>query len=360
MRLVWPARWYDGQTPVAREVTVVVSPHGVKAITDEGMAGEWGWHELRQPPRAQAGDPVRLEPEDTADAALLIDDEAFLDVIRELAPEQSGRFAPAIRRRKRQIAGIVAASILAAGALYFGIIPFLADRLAARVPVSWEEELGREVMETLTLGESRCQAPAAAAAVNGIVARLAAARPSPYRFDVTIVNGDMVNAFAGPGGKIVVYRGLLNATGSPEELAAVLAHEMEHVYGRHGTRIMLRQIPLKVLAASLTGDAGSANRVAGALGSLGMLRYQRVHEEEADAAGVELLVAAGIDPRGMPAFFRSLQNRTGDVPGLLRYLSTHPRTAERIARLDRLTAAAPAGEPLPNRSDWNRVRSSCN
>lgn len=359
MRLVWPARWYDGTTPVAREVTVVVSPQGVKAIGDDGVAGEWEWHELRQPPRLQSGDPVRLEPAYASDEALLIEDEAFLDTIRDLAPAEARRFAPATRRRVRRITAILAATAAAAGALYFAVIPFLADRMATRVPVAWEEELGRETMESLTLGFARCEAAPANDALNGMVRRLAAARPSDYRFNAVIVNSDAVNAFAAPGGHIVVYRGLLGATGSPEELAGVLAHEMQHVYGRHGTRLMLRQIPLQVLTASITGETRSAGRVVNALGSLGMLRYQREHEADADSSGVALLVAAGIDPRGMGAFFRTLRESAGEEPGVLRYLSSHPQTTDRIGRIDRWAASAPPGTPLLPGRDWRAIRSSC-
>lgn len=356
MKLVWPARYYDGQTPVARDVTVVLSPDGIKAITDEGVAGQWEWFELEQPPRLQATDPVRFEPSGAGGEAILVEDPALLDAIAGIAPERSRRLAPSWRRRRWRAVALIAGIVAGAGTLYLWVIPFLADRTAARVPLAWEEELGEQVMGTLTEGVRRCESTALASALDTIVAQLAAAQPSRYRFRVRVVDRSDVNAFAAPGGYMVVFTGLIKASQSAEELAGVLAHEMQHVYQQHGTRTLLRQIPLRLLASSLSGDIGPA---AGIAGTLGALRYQREHEEDADRRGLDLMIAAGMDPRGMPSFFRTLQRQSADMPGTLRYLSSHPRTADRISRLDALAGAAPAATPLLPGTDWLALRERC-
>jgi len=107
-------------------------------------------------------------------------------------------------------------------------------------------------------------------------------------------------------------------------------------------------------------DAGLAGHVAGAAATLGSLRYGRQAEEAADREGMRMLQRARVDPRGMVTFFGRLQERVGDVPRVAAYLSTHPRTEARIARLEGLAAAATyAAEPLMDAEAWEDLRRAC-
>jgi predicted Zn-dependent protease len=94
--------------------------------------------------------------------------------------------------------------------------------------------------------------------------------------------------------------------------------------------------------------------------ALGALRYSRQNEEEADAEGLRMLLAAGVDPAGMLAFFEVLQKQGGEVPGVLAYLSTHPSTAGRIETLKALAAQAPRAPVrlLPD-YDWRDITQIC-
>jgi Zn-dependent protease with chaperone function len=87
---------------------------------------------------------------------------------------------------------------------------------------------------------------------------MAAAPGSPYHVRLLVADSPVVNAFAAPGGRIVVFRGLLEKTGRPEELAGVLAHEMQHVVLRHPLEAILRQISLRALAAVLSARRRSS------------------------------------------------------------------------------------------------------
>ncbi len=143
-----------------------------------------------------------------------------------------------------------------------------------------------------------------------------------------------------PGGYIVVNRGLLEKTETPEELAGVLAHEVQHVVQRHATRALFREMSVRILLASLTGDANGLGQALSAAGKLGGLRYQRGDEEAADRDGMKMLQAARIDPSGMISFFRRLAREGQRGPQAPAYLSTHPQTADRILQLERLAAQA--------------------
>jgi predicted Zn-dependent protease len=243
-------------------------------------------------------------------------------------------------------------------AVYFWVLPALGGLLALRVPVEWERELGDAVADELAPADALCDDPTLVAAVDGIVRRLTASLPgSPYEFRVSIVDDTLVNAFAAPGGRIMVMSGLIRSASSPEELAGVLAHELQHVELRHGTRALMRALPLQA-AMSVVG--GSADGTAALVGTLGVLRYARGDESEADREGMRLLLAAGIDPRGMITFFDTLSVRTEATPAALTYFSTHPATEERRTRLTDLAAeatAAPAPIALPE--EWSVVRARC-
>jgi predicted Zn-dependent protease len=227
------------------------------------------------------------------------------------------------------------------------------------VPVSAEEKLGQLVVSQMggvPEKELLAKDPATYHALDAIVQTMAKAHPSPYTFRVTVAETEDVNAFAAPGGYVVVNRGLLKRTRRPEELAGVLAHEMQHVYQRHATRNLFRQLGIQAILTALTGDAGTLGTAVGMAGQFGGLSYQRRDEAEADAEGMKLVLAAKLDPKGMIAAYEMLDRDAPDVPEGLGFLSTHPGTKERIASLRGLAADA-RYEPMPLLPDlpWKQI-----
>nr|MBI3612912.1 M48 family metallopeptidase [Nitrospirota bacterium] len=104
-----------------------------------------------------------------------------------------------------------------------------------RIPTEWEQPIGEAARSQFLAGQTVVKEGPAVAALQEITKRLAdAASGNPYKFEVTVVRSDIVNAFALPGGYVVVFTGLLKKAESPEEVAGVLAHELNHVLLRHG------------------------------------------------------------------------------------------------------------------------------
>lgn len=238
----------------------------------------------------------------------------------------------------------------------------MASLAAPRVPVAWEERLGEAVIAHVAPVERRCADSGHASALDKIVATLTAPlRERPYTFRVIVVDDPVINALAAPGGFIVVFRGLLEQTRSAEELAGVLAHEAQHILLRHSTRAVLEHASTGLLVAALTGDVTGAMSYGLESGRvLGLLRYSRRNEEEADRAGMQMLLASGIDPSGMITFYELLRKRAGEVPTPLTYLSTHPSPGDRIEKLKALAGASPTRfvKLLPD-SDWREVQKLC-
>lgn len=261
-------------------------------------------------------------------------------------------------RRLLALAGAAAAILVA---LYVWVLPALAARVAARIPLEWEEELGADLVDAIAPVDTRCTEPERVEALERIVQRLVESNDvGPYVFRVTIVDDTLVNAVAAPGGYIVVFQGLLEQAEAPEVVAGVLAHEIQHVVQRHGMTAVLQSLPMILAATVISGGDEMAGSLLGATATLGALRYRRGDETDADREGLAMLRAARIAPEGMIGFFAALAESEGRASALTTYLSTHPRSEDRMEALRTLAAERPyAAEPLLAGFDWSRVRSPC-
>ncbi|HEY8537981.1 MAG TPA: M48 family metallopeptidase, partial [Steroidobacteraceae bacterium] len=154
---------------------------------------------------------------------------------------------------------------------------------------------------------------------------------SKYRYRFHVAKNDTINAFAVPGGIIVVHTGLISATRRPEELAGVLAHEVQHVELRHSLQAMIKDLGLRGLWSLVTGDLGGSLVGRAAL-ELTSLSFSRAAETQADDKGFDTLLEAGIDPRGMADFFAIMRERERGVAPPP-FMSTHPASDAREAVL---------------------------
>jgi Zn-dependent protease with chaperone function len=233
--------------------------------------------------------------------------------------------------------------------LFFAFRGELLDAVVARIPVAQEQRLGDQLWALQARQLKLIEGNAANQVVADIGARLVAATPTPYTYRFHLVDDPSINAFAMPAGYIVVHRGLIARAASAEELAGVLAHEIEHVEGRHSLRGMLQALGLSALWMAVSGDVGGG-LAAEWIRHLAAMQFSRQQEEAADSGGYARLLQAGIDPRGMASFFDRLAGAAGEPPQALSLLSTHPASSERSARLKQLLSTAPVLPPLAY--DW--------
>jgi predicted Zn-dependent protease len=182
-----------------------------------------------------------------------------------------------------------------------------------------------------------------------------------YRFAV-VASGD-VNAFALPGGFVFVNAGAMLAAETEGELAGVLAHEIAHVALRHGTnhasKAYLARAGLGVVQAVTGGEETRVGKFVSTLGSAGaelvFLRFSRASETQADLEGARLLAEAGYDPREMVSFFSRLKDRGVERPR--EFLSDHPHPEERVAALERRSAAlAPEARERAGSQEFRRMK----
>jgi predicted Zn-dependent protease len=171
-----------------------------------------------------------------------------------------------------------------------------------------------------------------------------------YPVSITVVESKEMNAFAIPGGHIVVYDAILDQMKTPEELAALLGHEASHIALRHSLRNVFRSMARQMFIAIIAGDqSGIVSVVVNNADALKGLQYSRSLETEADDNGLQLMEKSNINPQGMRRLMQMLQKESGaGEPSA--FLSTHPVFKDRIqhieTRLKQLPAITTANDSL--------------
>ncbi len=276
-----------------------------------------------------------------------------LSVPLERAAEQVRR----VRQRHRMAWGIGGTILLVLVlGLWFGS-DLLVERAVDRIPIEWEQKLGESAYRDFLAQQETIKEGSAVVAVKEMTHRLTEQVPNtPYRFEITVVKSDVVNAFALPGGYIVVFTGLLKKADNPDEVAGVLAHELNHVLQRHGLERIVKQLGLIAVVSIVLGNPPGLGGVMKQLGvELMALKFGRAQETEADVTGIQLLHRAKINPEGMITFFQRLAEKDD---GRVEWLSTHPMSSARAEHLKARLAELPMQTPTPFTFDWAAVRTS--
>jgi beta-barrel assembly-enhancing protease len=247
--------------------------------------------------------------------------------------------------------GILGLLVAAIAGLWFAKNPMV-RAVASKVPAEWEQKLGDTAFAQVSLGSKFITDDAIKKQLDQLAAPLLAVVPQDrYQFKLHIIEHASLNAFALPGGNVALHTGLLLAAESPEEVLGVLGHELSHVTRQHGMRAMVEGLGLYAIVTTFFGDAsGLAAILVNNAPFLLTQKFSRDHEREADEQGFRYLEAAKLNPRGLLTFFEKMRREEeklkeklpgGEALDALSFLSTHPATAERMARLEKLLAESP-------------------
>jgi Zn-dependent protease with chaperone function len=238
-------------------------------------------------------------------------------------------------------------------ALVIGAALKVPEWVAPFVPKSWEAKMGDAMVGDL--GGRICHTPAGDKALAKLVSALEA---DPSDLHVMVANIDMVNAAALPGGKVLLFNGLVREAKSADEVAGVLAHEIGHVRERHVMQSLLRQLGLSALMGGLDGAAGSG------INTIVSMGYSREAEREADDWSIAALRRAAIAPDDTAKFFAKLAKAEKAIGGdtensLIGYISSHPMSAQRrdifAGSRDKSIDYRPALTP----EEWAALKSMC-
>lgn len=228
---------------------------------------------------------------------------------------------------KGALISIVILSAIAA-LIYFVILPSIASYVAGKIPVSTEIALGNKFYESF-IGDSEIDAEKSKL-LNDFAQKIDFETKYPLKF--TVVKDKQVNAFALPGGNVVVFSGILEKIKSTEELAALLSHEVTHVKERHSLKGLARSLAGSLLISVVFGDTGALGSVlANQADDIYQLGFSRGMEKEADLEGLQIMNHNHLDPRGMVHLMERLQEEEQKQGSkMFAYLDSHPMTEERI------------------------------
>ncbi len=324
--------YYDGRTPAA--VPARMEFAGPEAILIAGQTTRrYAAALLSVSPRIGRADRFIALPDG---GQFQCPDQPFLDSLPQASPSE-GPVAWLEERWGVALAGIaIIACLLGAG--YFYGLPAAAERVAARIPVETEQTLGQHAVTWLD--EQKWFRPTELAlnkqsSIRDGFDRLRSGLPlkNYYHLEFRASRALGANAFAFPGGTIVITDDMVKAANSEEEILAVLAHEIGHVELRHTMRSLLQNSAVAVAAAAVTSDAASLGvAVAGLPVLLARTKYSREFEAAADEFAFKLLKQKGYSPLAFASIMERLAIKYEQDEKMFVYVSTHPVTADRMRR----------------------------
>lgn len=368
-----PATFFDGHSAQRHPVNVSVNRDGTGLVIDKQSPGGtplvWPLDRLRALSdqananiltltlHAQTEDETPRDP-----ARLILSDPQWVAWVRQNAPKLAKRDTRPGTARK--ILSRTALAIVAIGFIVFAILPRMSDFLAERMPLETEIRFGKAVVAQMErfLGGSKsgglvCTNPAGLEALKKMKARLITGQDLQYDLNLSVLDHSMVNAFAAPGGNVVLIRGLLEKADTADEVAAVLAHEIGHVEARDPTRLTLRAAGSAGILSIILGDV-SGGTIIGILGDrLLQTSYTRQAEAEADAFALRMMNAADISTAGMAGFFDRIGKADGaDFP---EYLSSHPASQRRADRARSNADGQSNTSPVLSDAEWQSLKTIC-
>lgn len=219
--------------------------------------------------------------------------------------------------------------------------------VARMIPASVEQRLGAVMIGDF--GRKGCSSPAGDAALEALVRRIDRADPT---LEVHVVKLPMVNAVTLPGGRIVIFDGLIAAARSPDEVAGVIGHEIGHVRHHDVMESLLRQLGLSVLLGGLEGHVG------GYTNAVLATAYSRGAEARADSYAITLLDEAKVSPLPTAAFFTRLGGKSDQAERMFAYVASHPVSADRAARF-RAAAKGTGYAPSLDATQWAALKGIC-
>ena len=225
-----------------------------------------------------------------------------------------------------------------------------------------EIALGKQLAQQVERTSKIVNDPVISEYVNRIGQNLVRNSDAKVPFTIKVIEDPTVNAFALPGGFFFVQTGLILKADNEAELAGVMAHEIAHVAARHGTRQATRGEIAQLATIPLIFMGGAAAygiyEASGILIPMGMLKFSRTFESEADYLGVQYMYKTGYDPTAFVDFFEKIQTLEKRKPGTIgKAFSTHPPTDDRIAKTQKqLAELKPRPEYVVTTSEFNDVK----
>ena len=249
----------------------------------------------------------------------------------------------------------IAIFVSIAGSVYFLLLPKIAEYAASQIPIEAEVELGKQFYDSFVGGmeidKERTKE------LQAFAKKMDFQTEYPLKF--TVVKDKQVNAFALPGGNIVVFDAILAKMKTPEELAALLSHEVTHVKDRHSLKGLARGLAGSMVVSVLIGDMNAiGNLLVSQASNIYELGFTRDMEKEADLEGLEIMYHNNLDPKGMINLMERLheEEKKYGVDKMPAYLNSHPLTKERIDYISKESKGHSGKKNVELEEIWEKIK----
>lgn len=350
------AKYYDGKIPVSRPVTWEVKQDLLIVTLDNGTRlPSWELKDL-------------VQDEDTNTAYVILN--TATNERLEMEEEPIG-LPPALFKRKKVslkpklFAGVVVGIILLIVGLW-QLTPVVSRYVAGKIPAEQEKYLAEKLLAEVHKDLPACRPnDKGRRAFAKLMKRVYPLYPGEKAedLDISVVDVQVENAFTFPGGKIVIFDGLIKSSESPEELAGVLAHEIGHAKERHILQKIVQTLSFTFIFQFISGDFSSAFAIdPSTLLGVGTLSFDRGMESEADLRAKERLIRSQLRSDGLVTFFERQEKKYGSLKvaktmKTMNFLSTHPGNEDRVKFFKQPSVHKTL--PLLSAVEWKDLKSYC-
>ncbi|MBJ7414099.1 MAG: M48 family metallopeptidase [Niveispirillum sp.] len=321
----------------------------------------WNWRDVAPVPGPFADDRLRLGLSADAHAVLAVAD---ADRLLTLA-HGAGMVQPVHRehrqRRELPLYAWIGGAILSLFIMLRFVLPALASVLAPHVPDWVQTRIGDQVQVLATSvltrkgGNQHCAAPTGREALLKLAGRL----PDSQGLRLHIIDSDLPNAFALPGGHVSVTTALMDKADGPDAVLGVIGHELGHLRHGHSMERVMRYGLSSTLVSMIVGDVGGG-LLAVAVAQIVESEFSQDQERQADQFALDALRQARVSPAGLSKLFAAIRDEHPEADGVLaEWMGSHPTLTERITTLDRAAAGTRTqGETLTS-EEWTALRAIC-
>ncbi|PWL37208.1 M48 family metallopeptidase [Marivita sp. XM-24bin2] len=356
------ATYFNGSRSSAATVALTIDEdtQSLVGLVQDGTEIHWPLTDIRQAPDQAGGDQMVLQLCDDPVQRLVLSD---FELAQRL-PNRKKR--PKITKRGPLI-GWAMAAVASVGLIIFVLVPAMANQLARFIPPEGERALGEVTLQQIRTALDQtglnpvpvCSSPEGLAAREKMEERLQSALPETQSLHVSILDHEMINAFALPGNYIVFFRGLIEKAETPDEVAAVFAHEIGHVVSRDPTRHTLRSAGSLGVLGLLFGDFAGGAAVLLLAERLIEAQYSQEAEADADVFAHSVLVDAKIAPEALATMFERFRDMGGEASPFVAHFLSHPSLGDRIQAARDATPPGFEALPILSAQEWRALQNIC-
>jgi beta-barrel assembly-enhancing protease len=354
------AKFYDGVYSRAYQVSITLGTRSLMIRSDcQTIQESWDYKDVELAQSWETNRPANIKNTKYPMKRLLLETESSYHFFLKGLP----RSHRATIERKHRYGWLISLIVLLSTTFVFGILfIFKFESFLPYIPEKWDRKIGQLASQQILKDQEVCASKEIDRVLQTVLQRMVAPLPNKetWHLKLTIIDAPSIeNAVALPGGQVFLYSGLIDQAKHQDMLIGVIAHEIGHVYHRHGMSGLVRNFTLTA-AASLMGalvfsDVSSFAWLAQLGVELASLKHSRAHENQADQFALELLQKLKLSSAGLAYFFMGIEKESMNIE----YLSTHPVTRNRIERIEKHPTFQLKGRALISQQEWQILKAAC-